>query len=56
MPGRFATAARSLGGYAGHSWKYSYSFVDDPQIAQRCGAERRLRRLVGSHAQVAQET
>src|SRR5262249_20365874 len=34
-PGRFATAARSLGGYAGHSRKYSYSFVTIRRLLSR---------------------
>jgi hypothetical protein len=55
-PGRFATAARSLGGYARHIRKSIHSFVTIRKLLTRCGAERRLRMFVGSHAQVAHET
>jgi hypothetical protein len=37
-PGRFATAARSIEGYARHSRKYSYGLVTIRKLLARCGA------------------
>ena len=41
-PGRFATAARSLGGYVRHSRKSSYRFVTIRKLLTRCGARMPL--------------
>jgi hypothetical protein len=42
-PGRFATAARSLGGYARHTQKSTYSFVTIRKLLTRCRVRPRPR-------------